>query len=147
VLERDDRGVDGPGVEGDSRLGELLEVERDEGLRAAARVAVMRGVFGPRRLEPGCEELEGRDRVRSGAATRLDKHEDDLGLLDVTVERLELACPAGLACGWSSRPLPLQSAQLPPVTRAMWRNISYFILFCNAYIRVRHTRQATRHTH
>jgi len=39
LLERDDRGVDGPGVEGDSRLGELLEVERDEGLRAAARVA------------------------------------------------------------------------------------------------------------
>jgi len=83
LLERDDRGVDGPGVEGDSRLGELLEVERDEGLRAAARVAVMRAVFGPRRLEPGCEELEGRDRVRSGAAKRLDKHEDDLGLLDV----------------------------------------------------------------
>jgi len=27
-----------------SRLGELLEVERDEGLRAAARVAVMRAV-------------------------------------------------------------------------------------------------------
>jgi len=25
-LERNDRGVDGPGVEGDSRLGELLEV-------------------------------------------------------------------------------------------------------------------------
>jgi len=68
LLERDDRGVDGPGVEGDSRLGELLEVERDEGLRAAARVAVMRAVFAPRRLEPGCEELEGRDRVRSGAA-------------------------------------------------------------------------------
>ena len=41
VLERDDRGVDGPGVEGDSRLGELLGVERDEGLRAAARVAAM----------------------------------------------------------------------------------------------------------
>jgi len=36
-----------------ARLGELLEVERDEGLRAAARVAVMRAVFGPRRLEPG----------------------------------------------------------------------------------------------
>jgi len=46
LLERDDRVVDGPGVEGDSRLGELL-VERDEGLRAAARVAVMRAVFGP----------------------------------------------------------------------------------------------------
>jgi len=44
LLERDDRGVDGPSVEGDSRLGELLEVERDEGLRAAARVAVMRAV-------------------------------------------------------------------------------------------------------
>jgi len=29
LLERDDRGVDGPGVEGDGRLGELLEVERD----------------------------------------------------------------------------------------------------------------------
>jgi len=56
LLERDDRGVDGPGVEGDSRLGELLEVERDEGLRAAARIAVMRAVFGPRRLEPGCEK-------------------------------------------------------------------------------------------
>jgi len=27
LLERDDRGVDGPGVEGDSRLGELLEVD------------------------------------------------------------------------------------------------------------------------
>jgi len=41
LLERDDRGVDGPGVEGDSlRFGELLEVERDEGLRAAARVAL-----------------------------------------------------------------------------------------------------------
>jgi len=25
LLERDDRGVDGPGVEGDSRLGELLD--------------------------------------------------------------------------------------------------------------------------
>jgi len=46
LLERDNRGVDSPGVEGDSRLGELLEVERDEGLRAAARVAVMRAVFG-----------------------------------------------------------------------------------------------------
>ena len=33
LLERDDRVVDGPGVEGDGRLGELLEVERDEGLR------------------------------------------------------------------------------------------------------------------
>jgi len=51
LLERNDRAIDGPGVEGDSRLGELLEVERDKGLRAAARVAVMRAVFGPRRLE------------------------------------------------------------------------------------------------
>jgi len=32
LLERDDRGVDGPGVEGDSRLGELLEVDIHIGL-------------------------------------------------------------------------------------------------------------------
>jgi len=29
LLERGDRGVDGPGVESDSRLGELLKLERE----------------------------------------------------------------------------------------------------------------------
>jgi len=44
--------MDGLGVEDNSHLEELLEVERDEGLLAlaAARVAVIRAVFGPRRL-------------------------------------------------------------------------------------------------
>ena len=89
LLKRDDRGVDGPGVEGDSRLGELLEVERDKGLRAAARVVVMRAVLCPRRLEPGCEELEGRACVRSDATLHMNLHGDssrtDLGInLDVS---------------------------------------------------------------
>ena len=54
-LLEDDRGVDGPGVEDDRRLEELLEVEQDEGPWAAAHVAVARAVFGHRRFEPGCE--------------------------------------------------------------------------------------------